>query len=146
MAHSTDREQPLQVNAGGLDGPVSQNGETVLTDVIITQGTLRIEARRASVRRSDGEVTRVVLEGAPASLQQKNDDGQLMQAQAHNIDYDTSSEIVLLTGTVQIHQGRDEFRGERVRYDTRNGRITSDGGTDGRIQLTIHPKSRAPAD
>jgi len=145
-ARSSDRDQPLDVQAGGLDGPVSQDGDTVLTDVTITQGSLKIDAQRATVSRIDGEVTRVLLKGAPASLQQENDDGQLMTARANLIDYDTSSESVLLTGSVHINQGRDEFRGERVRYDTRNGRITGDGGTDGRIHLTIHPRPRAPAD
>ena len=142
FARSTDRDQELKVDAGGLDGPISQSGDTLLTDVIITQGSLRIEAARATVSRDDGEVTKVVLQGEPASLQQENDDGVLMKAQARRIDYDTHIETVVLTGAVRIDQGRDVFRGERVRYDTRNGRITGDGGQGGRIELTIQPKAR----
>ena len=49
LARSTDRDQQLDVRAGGLDGPISQNGVTRLTDVIITQGSLRIEAANADV-------------------------------------------------------------------------------------------------
>ena len=63
LARSTDRDQQLDVRAGGLDGPISQNGVTRLTDVIITQGSLRIEAANADVTRDDGEVTQVVLQG-----------------------------------------------------------------------------------
>ena len=107
LARSTDRDQQLDVRAGGLDGPISQNGVTRLTDVIITQGSLRIEAARATVSRDDGEVTKVVLQGEPASLQQENDDGVLMKAQARRIDYDTHIETVVLTGAVRIDQGRD---------------------------------------
>lgn len=146
FARSSDRDQALDVRAGGLDGPISQSGDTLLTDVTITQGSLRIEAQRATVTRDDGEVTRVVLVGDPARLQQENDDGVLMKAQANNIHYDTSSETVMLTGAVRIDQGRDVFRGERVRYDTRNGRVTGDGGEGGRIHLTIQPKARAATD
>ena len=145
FARSTDRDQELDVRAGGLDGPISQSGITRLTDVIITQGSLRIAAANADVTRDDGEVTKVVLQGQPASLQQENDDGMLMKAQANRIDYDTNTETVVLTGAVRIDQGRDVFRGERVRYDTRNGRITGDGGEGGRIHLTIQPKTRTPA-
>ena len=145
-ARSSDRDQALDVRAGGLDGPISQDGDTVLTDVTIIQGSLKIDALRATVSRSDGEVTRVLLEGSPASLQQENDSGQMMKANAKLIDYDTNSESILLTGSVLINQGRDEFRGERVRYDTRQGRILGEGGSDGRIQLTIHPKPRKTAD
>lgn len=144
-ARSDDRDQELNVDAGGLDGPISQHGVTLLTNVIITQGSLRIEAANAAVTRDNGDVTRVVLQGKPAALQQENDDGVLVKAQAHRIDYDTSTETVVLTGAVRIDQGRDVFRGERVRYDTRNGRITGDGGEGGRIHLTIQPsKTRTP--
>ena len=145
-ARSTDRDQALDVRAGGLDGPISQSGDTLLTDVIITQGTLRIEAAHAAVTRDNGEVTKVVLQGQPAALQQENDEGVLMKAQAHRIDYDINTETVVLTGSVRIDQGRDVFRGERVRYDTRSARITGDGGEGGRIQLTIQPKNRATQD
>lgn len=141
-ARSTDRDQQLLVDAGGLDGVIDPDGDTILTDVIIRQGSLRIDAARATVTRTRGEVTRVVLEGSPASLQQENDDGQLMRAQAGRIDYGTADEIVLLRNSVLVRQGRDEFRGEQVRYDTRNGRITGDGG-NGRVQLIIHPKAKS---
>lgn len=140
-ARTSDRNQPLDLHAGGLDGPIAQSGDTLLTDVIITQGTLRIEAEHATITRLDGEVTKVVMNGTPASLQQENDEGVLMTAKAQRIDYDTNSETVLLTGAVQIDQGRDTFRGERVSYDSRNGHIKGDGGPGGRIHLTIQPKS-----
>lgn len=146
LARSSDRDQPLDVHAGGLDGLISQHGDTLLTDVIITQGTLRIEAAHATVSRENGNVTRVVLLGEPALLQQENDDGVLMKAQANRIQYDTSSETVLLTGAVRIDQGRDVFRGARVTYDTRNGHISGDGGSGGRIHLTIQPSNKPPAD
>lgn len=146
VARSNDRDQPLDIHAGGLDGMIAQHGDTQLTNVIITQGTLRIEAARATITREHGAVTHVLLLGEPALLQQENDDGVLMKAQANRIQYDTSSETVLLTGAVRIDQGRDVFRGARVTYDTRNGRISGDGGAGGRIHLTIQPSNKPPAD
>ncbi len=145
-ARSTDRDQPLDVQAGGMDGVMTQNGETRFTDITITQGSLRIQAANARVMRVNGEVTRVMLKGEPASLQQENDEGQLMRARARQIDYDTDSEVVVLSGDVRVEQDRDTFRGERVRYDTRNGHIQGDGGQGGRIHLTIQPKTRTADD
>lgn len=142
-ARSDDRDQPLSFDAKGADAVLQSDGESRFTEVTITQGTLRIQAAQAAVTQSQGEVTRVVLQGEPASLQQEGDDGVLMRAQAQRIDYDTATEVVVLTGRVQIDQGRDTFRAERVRYDTRNGHISGDGGPgDGRIHLTIQPKPR----
>lgn len=143
LARSDDRDKPLDVQAGGLDGVMTQDGDTRFTDLVITQGSLRIDAAEATVTRVAGEVTRVLLKGSPASLQQENDEGQLMRARAQQIVYDTGTEIVVLSGDVQVEQGRDTFRGDRVRYDTRNGRIQGGGGEGGRIHLTIQPKPRA---
>ncbi len=143
LSRSDDRDKPLDVQAGGLDGVMTQDGETHFTDLTITQGSLRIDAEHATVTRRQGEVTRVLLKGRPAALQQENDEGQLMRARAQQIVYDTDTEIVVLSGAVQVEQGRDTFRGEQVRYDTRSGHIQGDGGQGGRIHLTIQPKPRA---
>ena len=143
LSRSDDRDKPLDVQAGGLDGVMTQDGETHFTDLTITQGSLRIDAAHATVTRAAGEMTRVLLTGSPASLQQENDTGQLMRARAQQIVYDADSEIVVLTGNVQVEQGRDTFRGEQVRYDTRSGHIQGDGGQGGRIHQTIQPRPRA---
>ncbi|HPA00971.1 MAG TPA: lipopolysaccharide transport periplasmic protein LptA [Chiayiivirga sp.] len=142
-SRSTDRDQALSFDAKGADAVLQNNGESRFSDVTITQGTLEIRAATAVVTKNDGEVTRVVLEGEPASLQQENDAGERMRAQARRIEYDTATEVVVLTGAVRIDQNRDTFRAERVRYDTRNGQISGDGGPgDGRIHLTIQPKTK----
>lgn len=145
-ARSTDRDQEMQVEATGGDFQLAEDGTSVLTDVTITQGTLRIQAGRGTIERRAGDVARVVLDGTPALLQQENDNGQLMRARARNIDFDPNAEVVVLTGAVEIEQGADTMRGEHVRYDTKSGRLNAEGGaagSDGKIRMTIQPKPKS---
>lgn len=146
LARSTDRNADMQVDATGLDTVLTDDGETKLTGVTIAQGTLKIEAADATVTRSKGEITRILLEGTPAKLQQENDNGELMRARARRIDHDPVKEIIVLTGAVEVDQGSDTLRGERLTYDTKSGRLTADGGAgDGKVRMTIKPKPSTPS-
>lgn len=147
LARSTDRNAEMQVDATGLDTILTDDGETRLSGVTIAQGTLRIEAANATVTRAKGEITRILLEGTPAKLQQENDNGELMRARARRIDHDPVSETIVLTGAVEVDQGSDTLRGERLTYDTKSGRLTAAGGAgDGKVRMTIKPKPSTPSE
>jgi lipopolysaccharide export system protein LptA len=143
-ARESDRQQPMNVEADDIDAVMADDSESkLLGNVEITQGTLRIAASSATISRAKGDIKRVVLEGAPATMQQDNDEGVTMRANANRIDYDVSAESVVLTGNVAVDQGADTLRGERITYDLKNGRLNASGqgtGAAGRIRMTIQPR------
>lgn len=144
LARSTDREAEVEVDASGGDFVLNDDGQSILTGVTITQGTMKIEAEKATLTRSGGDMSRILLEGSPARLQQQNDNGEWMKARARRIDHDPVSEVIVLTGAVEVDQGGNTMRGERLTYDTRSGRLNADGGGgDGRIRMTLQPKKKA---
>jgi lipopolysaccharide export system protein LptA len=146
-ARESDRQQPIDVAARDIDATMSDDSVTRLTgDVLITQGTLRIEAGSAEMTRVGGDFQRMLLEGAPASLKQEHDDGTSMSARAARIDYDVKAETIVLTGSVVIDQAGDSMRGERVTYDMKSGRLNAagEGSGDGRIRMTIQPRPAKP--
>ncbi len=144
-AKSTDRNQPMDVDADSVEGTLVDDGETTLTgDVHIVQGTLDVRSDTAVIHRSKGEIARAVLKGDPARLKQINDDGGAMNARAQTIDYDVIKEIVVLTGAVEVVQPQGTMRGERLVYNLKTGHV--DGGSSGsRVKLRIEPKSKQPA-
>ena len=145
-ARESDRGQPMSVEADDIDATLADDSVTRLSgNVLITQGTLRIASNSAEITRKDGEIVSVLLEGAPASLQQEQDDGTPMSARARRIDYDVSAESIVLTGGVAVDQGGDSMRGERIAYDLKSGRMNAagDGSGDGRIRMTIQPRAKA---
>ena len=141
-AKTSDRNQPMDVEADRTDADIGDNGEAILTgNVMITQGTLQVGADKAVIHRAAGEISQVVLTGAPATMKQVNDNGETMTAHAAQIVYYTQNQdLIVLTGGVVIDQPRGTLRGETIKYDLKTGRL--DGGGDGaRVKMRIMPKS-----
>ena len=142
-ARSSDRNQPMDIQADSTTYNANNDGTpTVLTgNVVITQGTLKINSVRADVSRGSGDITRTVLTGAPVRMSQQMDDGTPINVVASRVDYDMKTEIVTLTGNVVVTQPRGDLRGERVIYNMRTGQVQSGGQGNGRVRMTIQPKA-----
>ena len=145
IAKSTDRQQPMDLDAANMDALLTDDSVSVLQgSVRIRQGSLEVDADRAEIHRKAGEIDSIVLTGSPVRLRQLSDQGEPLDASAARIVYQTSAESMLLTGNVVITQPRGNLRGETVKYDINTGRL--DGGGDGqRVQMRILPKTAAPA-
>lgn len=122
FARTSDRNKPMDIDAGKSDYSMDDSRPTVLSGgVIITQGTLEIRADQAVITSANGDPVRVVLTGSPVTLKQELDDGKQMDAVAKKVDYDLKTEIVVFTGSVNIRQPSGSIAGERVVYNMRTG-------------------------
>jgi lipopolysaccharide export system protein LptA len=140
-ARDSDRNQPMDIDAGRQEGTLDGNSVNVLSGgVVITQGTLDIRADRADIHQSGGEVVRAVLTGKQAVLKQQMDDGSPMTAKADRIDYEMTSDVIVLTGNYTVTTARGTTSGQRLTYNLKSGRVES-GGDSGRVKMTILPKS-----
>lgn len=141
-ARSSDRNQPMDVEAGKQVGSLDDRTPTVLSGgVTITQGTLDITSSTATISARNGEISRAVFDGAPVKMSQQMDDGTRMNARASKIDYDMSTDTVIFTGNVQIDQPRGTMSGQRVVYNMKSGQVQSGGDGAGRVKMRILPKS-----
>jgi lipopolysaccharide export system protein LptA len=145
LALQGDREQPMDISADWTDATLGETGQALLKgNVVISQGSLRIESQNATIERDAGVIRRALLEGAPATLQQGLDAGGQMQARARGVDYDVVNEVLVMTGDVVVIQPEGELRGQRIRYDLKSGRMEG-GGEGGRVQMRIQPRAAKPA-
>jgi lipopolysaccharide export system protein LptA len=142
-AKSTDRQQPMDVDADNTEGDLSDNGDSVLTgNVQLVQGTMRTTADRAVITRRNGEITQIVLTGAPVSMKQVADNGDPIDAVASKVVYQPDSDIMLLTGNVVIKQPRGSLNGETVKYNMTTNRINAGDGKS-RVKMRILPKNKS---
>lgn len=146
-AKTSDRNQPMDIDAGRQEGTLDDRAPTVLSGgVTIRQGTLDIRSNRAEISISkSGDPTRAVLTGSPVVLKQQMDDGTPMTARASKIDYDLRTEVVVFTGDVSIEQPRGTMSGQRVVYNLKTGRVDSGGEGNGRVKMRIQPRAARPA-
>jgi len=145
-ARSSDRNKPMDIDAGRQEGTLDDSSPTILSGgVRIIQGTLDIQSSTATISTRNGDPSRAVLTGAPVVLKQQMDDGTPMTARASQVDYDLSTETVVFTGNVVIEQPRGSMSGQRVVYNMKTGRVDSGGQGGGRVKMRILPKNAAAA-
>lgn len=148
-AKQDDRNKPMNVeNANSFNGFQKPNSISTLTgNVIITQGTLKLTGDLAKVYfDADENISRIVVTGKPAHVQQLDDSNNLMQGDAATLDYDNINSIAVLTGNASVkQQGRGEAHGDKLTYNTQTSEMTGSSGTDGRVHMTFLPKNKQPA-
>lgn len=144
-AKTSDRNAPMDIKADSSDFILKDESDSVLSgNVVITQGTLVVNAAKAVIKRKNDDIDEVVLTGSPATLRQLSDTGEPMTARAAQIDYTLSTDRVVLTGGAVVQQPRGNITGETITYDLKTGRLN--GGGDGkRVSVRIMPKNGAPA-
>jgi len=141
-ARSTDRNQPMDIEAGHQSGTIDDSQPTVLSGgVKIVQGTLNIDADHAVITLKGSEPVHAVLTGSQAILRQQMDNGTPMTAKADRIDYDMVADVVVLTGNYTVTTQRGSTSGQRLTYNLKSGQVDSGGQDGGRVKMRILPKS-----
>lgn len=144
LALSSDSDKPIKLNA---DEAVLNNATGVgiyRGDVVLTQGTLEVTGDVMRVYTNDQrQVTRIEVEGAPATYRQLPDDeSEYVRARAPRMEYYAAGpERIRLLGGATLWQGRNEFKGETIVYNVASESVQADSGQkdDSRIEITLFP-------
>jgi lipopolysaccharide export system protein LptA len=108
--------------------------------VQITQGSIKATGAEATIYQhasapkgseSSSSVQRVVLVGKQAHMEQQQDKGGLVSADADKIDYDADTSVAVLTGNVTVVQ---QGTGEMESSDTTSHKP---------VTMTFEPKTKA---
>lgn len=141
-ALSTDREQPVRIDA---DSASLDDGKRIATyrgDVVIVQGTLRISGDLVTMYFDENyDLANLVAEGEPARFNQQQDGGPAQTGEAARIEYQVESGAMLFVGGAEIVQGEFRMQAEHIDYDSVTGNIqgtgaeTESGGR--RVSITL---------
>ncbi|MFC4525479.1 lipopolysaccharide transport periplasmic protein LptA [Dyella halodurans] len=150
LAKQDDRSQPMNFASKTVDGFNQPNTITTLTgNVVATQGTMKVTGDVAKLYLdADTQIARILVTGKMAHIEQLDDAGNLMQGDADTLDYDNVNGIAVLIGNAVVRQqGRGEFHGDKLTYNTNTALITGQAGGDGLVHGVILPKAKpgAPA-
>ena len=149
VALPEDRNQPIQLEAsrGQID---QKTGVSVYEgNVVISQGSMRLNADVATIHIKDGGFQRMEATGNPVNLRYRPtaDKPEILGA-SQRVEYDVAGAKVIMSGNARLTQGQDVFTGDRVEYDLKSDVVRARGaGNNGRIQFTIQPRAQdaAPA-
>lgn len=141
LALESDRQESLEVSANSTDGTLGDGVTTLRGSVDIRQGTLRITADEAEVKKVNGKVSSVTFRGQPAFLQQEIEEQGLVKASANMIDYQVASGLVTLEGNADVKHPQYQISGELLTYDlnVQHFQGSSDQNGNGRIHILLDP-------
>ena len=123
-ALSTDRDQPVRIDAGSASLDHQKRIATYRGDVVIVRGSLRITGDLVTMRFDESyDLATLVAEGEPAHFEQQLDSGPMQNGKAARIEYRVEDGAMIFVGNARIAQGEFVMRAERIDYDSVTGSI-----------------------
>lgn len=143
-ALSTDREQPINIVADSATIDDAKGIAIYEGNVVVTQGTILIHANKLTLTYTNKQsLKQAIAEGNPATFQQTPDNkkGEI-HATANRMEYQAEDDRLNLTKDAKVWQDKDSFTGAKISYDTKDGVIRAEKGSDkdsARVSVTIQP-------
>ena len=146
LALSTDRDQPVHIEAdrGELD---DVKGVTIYEGrVVVTQGSIRITGDRVVLYYDENrDISRAEAVGKPATYQQLSDgETEPLKARALRMDYQVKDGVIDLYDDASVVQTGNSLFGNRITYDTVNERVKASrsGSGEDRVRVILTPKAK----
>lgn len=141
LASTVHGAQPIELEADQAQMSQATGTGIYTGNVVLTQGSVTIEGDRMTVHTQAGRtLERVIVEGAPARFEQRREAAEPIRGQAPRMEYHADTEHVLLLGGAILVQGRNEFTGERIRYELVDEQVFAEGEGDRRTRITFFPE------
>ncbi|MGH8657851.1 MAG: lipopolysaccharide transport periplasmic protein LptA [Gammaproteobacteria bacterium] len=141
-ALSTDREQPIELEAdfGEIDDQAQVT--TYRGNVVATQGSMRFTGDTLTIHYNDQrKAEKVLLQGKPATYRQLLDpEDEYTEGEALTIEYHAQQELLVLIENAKLTQGAKLFKGHRIDYDVRRNLLKARKATP--EELAREPSSQ----
>lgn len=157
-ALSTDKDQPIEIEADSADLD-NEKGVTIYRgNVVLIQGTVRMTGDTMTVYFKDDELDTLIMEGKPARYRQLPDDSEIYdEAEALRMEYYELKSLVILIDKASFKQEGLSFSGNRIEYDTEHSKVkargsvkqqngtgnsSASGSSGGRVKIILKPKKK----
>ncbi|WP_269519229.1 lipopolysaccharide transport periplasmic protein LptA [Alteromonas sp. BMJM2] len=146
-AFSNENDFGLPIEIGSNSQFIDGKNKTALykDNVLITQGSLTIEADEVEVIASEGSGREIfVARGNPASYSQELEDGNPVSAKANEIRYEVAKRTISLNGNAELKQDTSQVKGNSITFDMVTEQLLATGGADdasGRVTTVFTPES-----
>jgi lipopolysaccharide export system protein LptA len=113
-----DDKKPLQIDADSATVDQKTMTSEFIGNVVITKGSLIVHADKG-VASEDKEGSRIlILYGKPVAFEQMQDDGVKIVGQGDKFEYNSKTNLAILTGRARVKKGKSEVIGDVLTYNT----------------------------
>lgn len=149
-AEQADSTKPTQIEANRMQADDVRRLTIFEGHVVVTRGTLKIEADRIVVHQDPEGYQHSTATGNPVRFRQKLDakppatEGGWMDGEAKRIELDDKSGKIELYDAARVNRAGDEVAGNYILVDQRADFFSvTPGKGDGRVRATLQPKPPA---
>jgi lipopolysaccharide export system protein LptA len=160
QAEKADRTKPIKIEASSNVVDQSTNVLTLEGDVVLEQGTMRINAARMVVKRDAQEHIFAELFAKPGGQilfrEKREGVNDYMEGAADRAEFDDKANTLKLFNRAKLKNGTDELSGEYIYYNSLTeviqalGRIPDAKSVapsgDNRVRIVIQPRAEAAKD
>ncbi|HEY3982997.1 lipopolysaccharide ABC transporter substrate-binding protein LptA [Cedecea sp.] len=113
-----DTDQPIHIESDQQSLDMQGNVVTFTGNVVVTQGSIKINADKVVVTRPGGEQGKEVIDGYgnPATFYQMQDSGKPVKGHASTMHYELANDFVVLTGNAYLEQLDSNITGDKITY------------------------------
>ncbi|MDN3696710.1 MULTISPECIES: lipopolysaccharide transport periplasmic protein LptA [Vibrio] len=146
LALSSDTDQPVYIDSDSQQLDMKSNQVTFIGDVKLKQGSISINADTITVTRNpdDGSIKQIKALGTPASFSQLTDDGKTLSGEAEKLNYQLSSDELLMTGEATLSQDGNVIKGSSIQYQIKSQKLVADSNQDERVTTVLQPSTQQP--
>lgn len=144
-ALKSDADQPISIRAHNVEANERTGVSVYRGNVVLTQGSLRIEGDRLEVTLRKGEAELIRAWGKPVRLRMRTDRGEEIRAAAQRAEYHARSRKIDLYRDVELHRDGDVFTGGVVHYALDDETFVAEGGDGGQVSAVIQPAKKETA-
>lgn len=141
---TSDRRQPITVDSDQAESNESLGITTYSGNVVMQQGSMRIDADKLIIHNDKNKVTKIVALGQPAQYQQKpSEDEGLVIAKANRLEYNIMQGTLHLITNASLRQEGTSLTGNRIDYDVKRSVVKAggDASKNQRVKMVIPAKS-----
>lgn len=154
-ALSTDRDQPVIVDADSMELDFNTGERAYIGNATVQQGTLKLWGERIDMKYKDDELDIAIARGKPAKFKQRPDgETEDVSGRAQKLTLNQKTDTIHMLGKAVLTRGADTIRGHEIHYDINTSRMIAKGrpataGKKGeqqeRTRIRLQPKSKPEA-
>lgn len=141
---SSDRNQAITIHSDSAERDETKGTTTYSGNVVMQQGSMRIDAQKVVIVNVKNKVTQIVATGNPARYQQKpsEDEGPVI-AEARRLEYNIAEDTLHLLDKASLQQEGTSLSGNRIDYDVKKSVVKAggDASQNERVKMVIPARS-----
>lgn len=159
VALSTDKDQPIEIEADNAQLDDTAGVTTYTGNVVVVQGSIRMTGDTLTVFYTpDRQIKEARLDGRPARFRQRPDRRDVDdEGEAIRVRYYASQDLLVLRDRAKLTQGERSFSGAEITYDTERSLIKAHGAAGaapdaggkpaegGRVRIVLPPSRKKQA-